>query len=179
MLTLVLFNNKYMFKVFKMDLHHHGGTSLKSILSLFFFNDNYRLLLSYRIMHYLSTNNFKWFNPVLKKIQKRKFNSIIRQDALIGDRVMFMHASGVFIGKAIIHDDVKIWQNVTIGSHGIKGEEMNYPTIGEGTRLFTGAVIVGNVKIGKNCNIGANTFIAKDIPDNATVINNSSKIIYI
>lgn len=37
--------------------------------------------------------------------------------------------------------------------------------ISDGTWIGTNAVIVGNVKIGKNCVIGANSVVTKDIPD--------------
>ena len=32
------------------------------------------------------------------------------------------------------------------------------------------AVIVGGIKIGNNCNIGANVTVFKDVPDNTTVV---------
>lgn len=37
--------------------------------------------------------------------------------------------------------------------------------IGDGSWLGTNAVIVGNVKIGRNCVIGANSVVTHDIPD--------------
>ena len=40
------------------------------------------------------------------------------------------------------------------------------PTIGNNVTIYAGAVIVGNIKIGDNVVIGANSFVNKDIPDN-------------
>lgn len=37
--------------------------------------------------------------------------------------------------------------------------------------------VVGNVKIGNNVVIGANTVVTKDIPDNAIIVGNPSRII--
>ena len=37
--------------------------------------------------------------------------------------------------------------------------------IGDGSWLGTNAVVVGNVKIGRNCVIGANSVVTRDIPD--------------
>lgn len=49
--------------------------------------------------------------------------------------------------------------------------------IGDGTWIGTNVVIVGNVKIGKHCVIGANSVVTKDIPDYCIVAGVPCKII--
>lgn len=49
--------------------------------------------------------------------------------------------------------------------------------IGEGTWIGNGAVVVGKVKVGRNCVIGANTFLNKNIPDYTVVSGIPAKII--
>lgn len=38
-------------------------------------------------------------------------------------------------------------------------------------------MIIGNVTVGDNCRIGANTVIYKDVPQNCTIISNVQRII--
>ncbi len=49
--------------------------------------------------------------------------------------------------------------------------------IGDGTWIGTNAVIVGNVKVGKNCVVGANSVVLDDIPDYCVVAGVPVKII--
>jgi acetyltransferase-like isoleucine patch superfamily enzyme len=49
--------------------------------------------------------------------------------------------------------------------------------IGSGTWLGTNAVVVGNVRIGRNCVIGANSVVTKDIPDYCIAAGIPAKII--
>jgi serine O-acetyltransferase len=36
--------------------------------------------------------------------------------------------------------------------------------------IGAGAMVIGQVKVGNNCRIGANAVVAKDIPDNTIVV---------
>ncbi len=75
--------------------------------------------------------------------------------------------TGIFIShSAVIGKNCTILQNVTIGSSRKKA-----PRIGDNCVIGAGAVIIGDVTIGNNCNIGANCTVAKDVPDNTTVVS--------
>lgn len=49
--------------------------------------------------------------------------------------------------------------------------------IGDNVYIGTGAVIIGKVRIGNNVRIGAGTIVNCDIPDNATVVMETPRII--
>ena len=53
----------------------------------------------------------------------------------------------------------------------------NYPKIGDNVIIYAGAVIVGDVEIGANCIIGANSVVTKSIPDNSIAVGAPAKII--
>lgn len=77
-----------------------------------------------------------------------------------------------------IGKDVKIMQQVTIGSNNVtKGDDGGAPIIGDNVFIGAGAKIIGNVKIGNNVKIGAGCVVVTDIPDNATVVLNKPRII--
>lgn len=50
-------------------------------------------------------------------------------------------------------------------------------SIGDGSYIGINAVIVGNVKIGKHCVIGANSVVTKDVPDYCVAVGSPAKVI--
>ena len=65
-----------------------------------------------------------------------------------------------------------IFHNVTIGE-GKNGA----PVIGDNVYIGTGAILIGNIRIGNNVRIGAGCVVCCDVPDNATVVAEKPKII--
>lgn len=49
--------------------------------------------------------------------------------------------------------------------------------IGEGTWIGTNVVIAGTIKIGKQCVIGANSVVTKDVPDYSVAVGSPCKVI--
>ena len=50
-------------------------------------------------------------------------------------------------------------------------------SIGDGSYIGINTVIVGNVKIGKRCVIGANSVVTKDVPDYSVAVGSPAKVI--
>lgn len=98
--------------------------------------------------------------------------------AQIGKKVKFPHPLCIVIGEGVkIGDNVKIWQQVTIGSHGKKGAPLEYPVINDNVRIFAGATIIGGIKIGTGATIGAHSVVTSDIPDHTTAVGSPAKLI--
>lgn len=80
----------------------------------------------------------------------------------------------------VIHDRAVIGENVMVGSGvTIGGTSKIYevPVIGDMTMIAPGAKILGPVSIGKNCVIGANAVVLKDVPDNTIVGGIPAKVL--
>ena len=103
---------------------------------------------------------------------QRAFGVYVSPKARLAPTVTFPHPTGIVIGDGVVvHDGVKIFQNVTLGGARIGDQQSGrYPEIGAGTVLFAGAVIVGGVRIGRDCVVGANAVVLADIPDNAVAV---------
>jgi len=97
--------------------------------------------------------------------------------------ITFAHPLGIVISKSVKFttgrednlNNSRIWQNVTIGAKNINCD--GYPTIGRNVKIYAGAVIIGNIKIGDNASIGANSVVLNDVPSNAIVAGIPAKII--
>ncbi len=56
--------------------------------------------------------------------------------------------------------------------------ESGVPTVRNHVTVFTNSVVVGDIILGDNCNIGANSFVSHDVPCNTTVGGSPAKPIY-
>ena len=101
------------------------------------------------------------------------YGAYIGFDVRIKSKITFPHdLFGVFISeRAVIGENCVIFQQVTIGSNMLKDSIwFGAPTIGDDVYIGAGARIIGNVRIGNQCRIGANCVVTRDVPDRATVV---------
>ncbi|SUI22344.1 Serine acetyltransferase [Sebaldella termitidis] len=84
---------------------------------------------------------------------------------------------GIVIGEtSIIGENVTIYHGVTLGGVSLdKGKR--HPTIGNNVIIGAGAKVLGNITIGDNSKIGANSVILKDIPKDSVAVGVPGKII--
>lgn len=82
--------------------------------------------------------------------------------AEIGESFKINHGIGTIVGaRSKIGKNVLLHHNVTLG------EKNGRPTLEDNVIVFPGAVIVGNIVVGENSIIGANTFLDKSLPKNS------------
>lgn len=51
--------------------------------------------------------------------------------------------------------------------------------IGDNVTIFAGAKVIGNIRIGNNVTVGANSVVTSDVPDNAIVAGVPARILRI
>lgn len=132
-----------------------------------------KLSVMMRIAMRLAESNMHFFGEIIEFRILKKYNCHISCNSKIGPGVFFPHPMGIVIGRdAQIGENVEIYQNVTIGQkNGL------YPHIYNNVTIFSGACIVGGVKIGNNAVVGAASVVLHDVPDNAIVAGNPARII--
>lgn len=95
---------------------------------------------------------------------------------LVVRKTKLPHPIGIVIGKeAKIGNNCTIYQNVTIGVK--NSEEANYPKVGDNVTIYSGCCIVGDITIGDNVIIGANSLILSDVPSDCIIAGSPAKII--
>lgn len=101
----------------------------------------------------------------------------IHPGATIGRRVFIDHGMGVVIGEtAEIHDDVTIYQGVTLGGTSlVKGKR--HPTLEKGVVVGAGAQVLGPFTVGEGAKIGSNAVVTKPVPPGATAVGNPARMI--
>ncbi|MDD3985844.1 MAG: serine O-acetyltransferase [Methanobacterium sp.] len=101
----------------------------------------------------------------------------IHPGAQFGRRVLIDHCMGVVIGEtAEIGEDVLIYQGVVLGGTSLKRSK-RHPTIGNGVVIGSGAKIIGNIKIGDCCKIGAGSVVLKPAPPGSTIVGIPGRIV--
>ena len=100
----------------------------------------------------------------------------INPGATIGEYFFIDHGTGIVIGEtAVIGNNVKIYQGVTIGALSTrKGQALSgtkrHPTIEDNVIIYANATILGgNTVVGRNATVAGNTFVTESIPADAKV----------
>lgn len=130
--------------------------------------------LSYSIR--LHSKRLNFLAKMMYYFNRIVFAADIPYTAKIDPSVDFMHNGlGVVVHRdATIGADSTLYQNVTIGGNGSKGKN-GVPVIGERVIIYSGACVLGPIKVGNNAIIGANSVVLSDVEDNAVYVGAPAK----
>ena len=163
------------------------GRMAKNIVGAVLENDPasrnwFNVILNYPGVHaifFYRINHFLWTKCHMKLIARflsqvaRFFTGIeIHPGATIGKRLFIDHGMGVVIGETtIIGDDCLLYQGVTLGGVDTGQQtSQRHPTLHNNVMISAGAKIIGDITIGDNSIVGANSVVLKDVPPNCTVV---------
>ena len=124
----------------------------------------------YRAAHQLWRRGLETPAEVLWRINFFLTGADIHPGAEIGGGIRLTHTSGVVIGKGVrIGSNVTLLHEVTLGGSargwfdGVFAD--GFPEIGDDTEIMAGAKVLGPIRVGRGCFIGANAVLARDLPD--------------
>ncbi len=101
----------------------------------------------------------------------------IHPAARIGPAVFIDHGMGVVIGEtAEIAENVTLYQGVTLGGTSLKREK-RHPTLEPNVVVGTGAAVMGAITVGEGTRIGAGSVVVRDVPPNSVVVGIPGKVI--
>jgi serine O-acetyltransferase len=132
----------------------------------------------YRVNHWLWNHGLRLLARWSSEVARWLTGIEIHPGAKVGRRVFIDHGMGVVIGEtSIVGDDVTMYQGVTLGGTG-KEQGQRHPTIEDGVVVGSGAKILGNITVGKNCRIGAGSVVLRNVPADSTVVGVPGHIIF-
>jgi serine O-acetyltransferase len=132
----------------------------------------------YRVNHWLWEQHLFLLGRFLSQAARFLTGIEIHPAAQLGRRLFIDHGLGVVIGEtSIVGDDVTLYQGVTLGGTG-KEQGKRHPTIEDRVVAGSGAKILGNITVGKNCRIGAGSVVLRNVPEDSTVVGVPGHIIF-
>lgn len=151
--------------------------ALHSTFELFFNYPGLWALFFHRIAHSLYTRGLRFIPRFISAVGLFLTVIDIHPAAKIGRRVFIDHGVGVVIGEtSIIGNDVIIYQQVTLGGVSTsKGKR--HPTLEDNVVIGAGAKILGNITLGKNSKVGANSVVVKHVPADSTAIGIPARVL--
>ena len=148
-----------------------------SVFEIFFCYPGVWALINYRFAHFFYERGFKLIARAISGLTRIITAVDINPGAQIGSGVFFDHATGLVIGEtAIIGDNCLIYQGVTLGGVSLKHGK-RHPTLQNGVVVGAGAKVLGNITIGENSKIGANSVVIKDVEPNCTAVGVPARIL--
>lgn len=131
-------------------------------------------IMVYRLSNVLYHLNVPVIPRLMSEYSHTKTGIDIHPGATIGDSFFIDHGTGVVIGEtAIIKNNVKIYQGVTLGALQVKkslAKKKRHPTVEDNVIIYSNATILGgNTIIGRNSIIGGNVWLTASIDSNSIV----------
>ena len=141
----------------------------------------------HRIAHELNHMDVPMIPRIMSEYAHSKTGIDIHPGAHIGRNFFIDHGTGVVIGEtAIIGDNVKIYQGVTLGALSFPRDERGqiirdrkrHPTLENNVTVYAEATILGDITIGAGSVIGGNVWIRESTPPGTIVTTPKAELVY-
>jgi len=141
----------------------------------------------HRIAHELNHLEVPLIPRMMSEYAHSKTGIDIHPAAHIGRNFFIDHGTGVVIGEtAIIGDNVKIYQGVTLGALSFPRDERGqiirdrkrHPTLEDNVTVYAEATILGDITIGAGAVIGGNVWIRDSVPPGTIVTISKPDLVY-
>jgi len=152
---------------------YNGDPAAKSFGEVIFCYPSIRAISNYRIAHALLKLDVPLIPRIITEMAHSETGIDIHPGATIGDYFTIDHGTGVVIGEtAIIGNNVKMYQGVTLGAKSFPSDEYGnpikgidrHPCIGNNVIIYSNTTILGRITVGDGAVIGGNMWIDTDVP---------------
>ena len=141
----------------------------KVLFESFTFKAGFQAVVLYRIAHWCHERGWTYPAWFFCRLNLALTGADIEFNAEIGPGMFISHPVGIVIGRGTrIGSGVTIFQGVTCGARSWRPEAITrFPTIGDNCYLFAQATVLGPIRIGNECIVGAHALVIQDLPDRA------------
>lgn len=148
-----------------------------SVWSAYFNYPGLRAIRWQRRTHKLYLSGHTFLARWLSQWVRHRTGIEIHPGATIGEGLFIDHGMGVVIGETtIIGDNVTIYQGVTLGGTG-KERGKRHPTIEDCVVIGVGATVLGNITIGRGSKVGGGAVVVNNVPPNCTVVGVPGRVV--
>lgn len=131
----------------------------------------------YRISRRFYIGRFRGLSKVITWMNFYLHGVEISARCDIGPYFYMPHASGAVIGATTIGRYAVIYHQATLGAKTIEYGDEGRPVVGNGVVIGSGAKILGDIFIGDNSRIGANSVVVESLPSNTLAVGVPAKIL--
>ncbi len=128
----------------------------------------------HRVAHAIHHLGVPILPRLLAEVAHTRTGIDIHPGAEIGARFCIDHGTGVVVGEtAVIGDDVKLYQGVTLGALSVAKSAAGtkrHPTIGDRVVIYANATVLGgDTVVGDDSIVGGNVFLTSSVPAGSIV----------
>jgi serine O-acetyltransferase len=133
----------------------------------------------YRLAHRVLKLGVPLIPRIMTEIAHSRTGIDIHPGAQIGRCFVIDHGTGIVIGETThIHDNVKLYQGVTLGAlsvHKALENTKRHPTIESDVVIYANATILGgDTTVGAGSTIGGNVWLTKSVPPGSRVYHHDN-----
>lgn len=163
---------------------YNGDPAAKSIGEVIFSYPGIRAISNYRIAHTLLHLGVPIIPRIITELAHSETGIDIHPGATIGQSFMIDHGTGIVIGEtAVIGNNVRIYQGVTLGAKSFPVDEngnpikgiKRHPSIGNDVIIYSNSTILGAIHIGDGTIIGGNIWVDQDVAPGSKILQRKSK----
>lgn len=149
----------------------------RNLLEILLCYPGLKALAFHRMANWLWRHHLKLLARCLSELARWFTGIEIHPGATIGRRFFIDHGMGIVIGETTeIHNDVSIYQGVTLGGTSWK-KGKRHPTVEQHVVVGAHASVLGPITIGEGSKIGSGSVVVHDVPPHSTVVGIPGKVV--
>jgi serine O-acetyltransferase len=127
----------------------------------------------YRLSSWCSRHRVRLLPSILERLNLVMFGIEIGPSIPIGPGLYIAHPVGTVITAERIGANASFIHAATVGMR----TAWEFPVIGDGVFIGAGARVLGGIRLGDDCTIGANAVVIMDVPAGATAVGVPARIL--
>ncbi len=155
------------------EMAYRGDPAARSIAEIMVCYPGIHAMMHHRLAHTLYDLGAPFIARVISELGRAETSIDIHPGAAIGGGFFIDHGTGVVIGEtAIIGDNVRLYQHVTLGAKKLDGVPKGmprHPIVEDDVTIYSGATVLGRITVGRGSIIGGGVWVTHDLPPGSYV----------
>jgi serine O-acetyltransferase len=157
-----------------------GDPAAKSVDEVILAYPGFLAIAVYRVAHWFHNRGVPTLPRMISEHAHKLTGIDIHPGATIGRSFVIDHGTGIVIGETtVIHDNVKIYQGVTLGALSVDKSLANtkrHPTIERDVVIYANATILGgDTVVGAGSVVGGNVWLTESVSPGSRVYHSQGK----